>query len=92
MLSRMMICPMRSVCAWDGLTELDERLGALTRRQLERGETSAVQPMLSLWMDTGPATRLAVADYIGPTLSSPRNVLNTRRRETRWFDPLSRNT
>ncbi len=52
---------MRSTCAWDGLPEVDERLETLTCHQLARGEATAVQPMLSLWMDTGPATRLAVA-------------------------------
>ena len=52
---------MRSVCVWEGLTELDGHLKAITRRQLERGEATAVQPMLSLWMETGPAERQAIA-------------------------------
>ena len=52
---------MRSVCEWTGLPELDARLAALTSSQLARGEATAVQPMLSLWMDTDPHTRLNIA-------------------------------
>jgi protein O-GlcNAc transferase len=52
---------MRSVCDWTGLTELDTRLAKLTRDQLAAGETTALQPMLSLWMDTDPLTRLNIA-------------------------------
>ncbi len=51
----------RSVCEWSDLPALDDRLMKLTRLQLEHGMPTAVQPMLSLWMDTDPLTRRQIA-------------------------------
>ena len=43
------------------MAELNDRLAKLTRRQLAAGEDPRLQPMLSLWLDTDPLTRLNIA-------------------------------
>ena len=52
---------LQSVCNWDGVEALRPRLEDVTRRQLSTGEATAIQPMLSLWLDADPLTRLRIA-------------------------------
>jgi protein O-GlcNAc transferase len=52
---------LQSVCNWNGVDALRPRLEDLTRRQLSAGEETAIQPMLSLWLDCDPRTRLQIA-------------------------------